>query len=130
MLQSNRFFRISKEIQKEISWIIQNSLEDPRLKSLITVLEVQTSRDFNYSKVYISIFDKNEKLSINVNNVVLTLQKSASYIRYLLAKRVHFRNIPFLKFFYDNSLVKGIKMNKLINKSCENKRKILKKRDC
>ncbi|XBC41609.1 MAG: 30S ribosome-binding factor RbfA [Buchnera aphidicola (Kaburagia rhusicola rhusicola)] len=115
MVQSNRFFRVSRELQKEISWIICHSLSDPSLKAIITVLEVQTSCDFNYSKIYVSVFDNNKILS--PKNVVLTLQKSSSYIRYLLAKKVRLRIIPKLHFIYDNSLIKGIKLSKLISRS-------------
>ncbi|XBC38009.1 MAG: 30S ribosome-binding factor RbfA [Buchnera aphidicola (Floraphis choui)] len=119
MLQSNRFFRVSKELQKAISWIICHSLKDPRLKVLITVLEVETSRDFSYSKIYISSFDKTKTLF--PKDVILILQKSSRYIRYLLAKKICLRIIPTLHFIYDDSFIKGMKISSLIDRSLKKK---------
>ncbi|XBC44193.1 MAG: 30S ribosome-binding factor RbfA [Buchnera aphidicola (Schlechtendalia peitan)] len=114
MLQANRLFRISKELQKEISWIICYALTDPRLKILMTVVKVKISCDLNYSKVYISILENDKNLS--PKSIILILQKSSNYIRYLLAKRIRLRVIPVLQFIYDNSYIKGIKISNLINK--------------
>ncbi|XBC39064.1 MAG: 30S ribosome-binding factor RbfA [Buchnera aphidicola (Nurudea shiraii)] len=115
MLQSNRSLRVSKELKKEISWVIKHFLGNFFLKFLITVSEVQVSRDLNYSKVYISVFNTDTMFSSS--EVISKLQKSASYIRYILAKRIFLRVVPVLSFFYDDSLIKGIRMNNLINKS-------------
>ncbi|XBC38536.1 MAG: 30S ribosome-binding factor RbfA [Buchnera aphidicola (Melaphis rhois)] len=115
MLQYNRGFRVSKELQKAISWIICNSLSDPRLKVLITVLEVQISRDFKYSKIYISMFEPCTTLSSQ--DILLILRKSSKYIRFLLSKKVRLRIVPILNFIYDDSLIKGMKISYLINQS-------------
>ncbi|XBC42126.1 MAG: 30S ribosome-binding factor RbfA [Buchnera aphidicola (Meitanaphis elongallis)] len=121
MLQSNRFLRVSKELQKAISWIVHHELKDPRLKILPTILEVQTSRDFNYSNIYISLLNINNKLS--PKDVVSILQKSSSYIRFLLAKKVCLRIVPILRFIYDDSFNKGMYISYLIDKSLKNKKR-------
>ena len=43
------------------------------------------------------------------------LNKAASFIRGELAKRIEIRNIPELKFYYDESISYGEKIDKIID---------------
>ncbi|XBC40074.1 MAG: 30S ribosome-binding factor RbfA [Buchnera aphidicola (Nurudea ibofushi)] len=116
MFQSNRLFRISKELQKTISWIIRYSLTDSRFKNLITISRVKISRDLCHSKIYVSIFDHNDS-NMSHKNIMLMLTKSSRYIRYLLAQKICLRVIPILNFVYDDSYIQGVKISNLINRS-------------
>ncbi|ANF17312.1 hypothetical protein XW81_01725 [Buchnera aphidicola (Schlechtendalia chinensis)] len=116
MFQSNRLFRISKELQKTISWIIRYSLTDSRFKNLITISRVKISRDLCHSKIYVSIFDNNDS-NMSHKNIMLMLTKSSRYIRYLLAQKICLRVIPILNFVYDDSYIQGVKISNLINRS-------------
>ena len=58
---AERIYRISEEIKREISNIIQNDLKDPRLPEFVSVLSVDTTRDLRYAKVYVVYMETKKK---------------------------------------------------------------------
>jgi len=60
-----RIERISEEIKREISDIIQNELKDPRLSKLISITEVNVTKDLRYAKVYVSVMGSEEEKQIH-----------------------------------------------------------------
>ena len=73
----DRLARISGEIKKEISNIIQNDLKDPRLSQLISVTDVNVTKDLRYAKVRISVMGSEE----DKNNSIEGLKSAAGFIR-------------------------------------------------
>ena len=60
----SRSFRIAQELQKKIAVIIQHSLKDPRIKTIITVSEVRLSKDLSYAQVFISFLETKNSLTV------------------------------------------------------------------
>lgn len=56
-----RSSRINEEVKKELSDIIRNELKDPRINAMISVTNVNVTKDLSYAKVYVSIFGKPEE---------------------------------------------------------------------
>ncbi|PPI86558.1 30S ribosome-binding factor RbfA [Candidatus Pantoea edessiphila] len=114
----DRSLRVSQEIQKEITMILQYKINDPRLKMMITVSGVEVSRDLSYAKIFVTFFKEQNEDKHIIKNGLQALKESCNYIRILLSKNMKLRVIPNLSFFYDNSLEKGkyicnlIKINK------------------
>lgn len=46
--------RIGEEIKKELVQLIRNGVKDPRVDSLISITDVEVTRDLSYATVYIS----------------------------------------------------------------------------
>ncbi|AAM67917.1 30S ribosome-binding factor RbfA [Buchnera aphidicola] len=109
----NRSFRIAQELQKNIAFIIQHSLKDPRIKTIITVSEVRLSKDLSYAQVFVSFLETNSNLT--VKKVLILLNRASGYIRKLLCKKMNLRIIPIIVFFHDDSFFKGNKISKLLN---------------
>ncbi|ACL30732.1 30S ribosome-binding factor RbfA [Buchnera aphidicola] len=105
----NRSDRIAQELQKKIAAIIQHSLKDPRIKTIITVSEVQVSKDLSYAQIFVSFLesDNNEK----VKKKITILNRASSYIRKLLCKRMKLRIVPNIIFHHDDSFLKGNKIS-------------------
>ncbi|ADV33513.1 ribosome-binding factor A [Candidatus Blochmanniella vafra str. BVAF] len=110
--RSNRIQRISQEIQRKISVIIQQKVHDPRI-GVPTISGVQVSKDLRYAKVFITFLDKNS--SEEINSAIAILQKASCFIRFLLARSVNFRIIPILSFKYDSSLMVGLRVGDLVS---------------
>lgn len=107
----SRTNRISEEIKKEISSIIQHDLKDPRLPDFTSVLSVFVTKDLRHAKVHISVLgDDGQK-----KNAVEALTSAAGFIRKELGRRIKIRYIPELHFELDNSIEHGIHISKLIN---------------
>lgn len=111
----SRIVRVNDEMQKEISQIINFELKDPRLDGLITVVNVDTTKDLSYSKVYVSVFGDDEKKK----QVLEGLVSSQGYIRREIAKRINLRVTPEIKFLLDDSIEYSMKMAKLIKEASD-----------
>lgn len=104
--------RVSQELQKEIAMILQREIKDPRLGMMVTVSGVEVSRDLAYAKVFVTFLnDKDEEA---VQNGLKALKEASGYIRTLLGKAMRLRIVPELTFFYDNSLIEGMRMSNLV----------------
>jgi len=49
--------RINEEIKKDVSNTIQNKIKDPRLSAMVSVTDVEVTKDLSYAKVFVSIFE-------------------------------------------------------------------------
>ena len=104
--------RVAQELQKEIAMIIQREIKDPRVGMMVTVSGVEVSRDLAYAKVFVTFLNDDNAESIKAG--VKALQDASGYIRSLLGKAMRLRIVPELTFFYDNSLVEGMRMSNLV----------------
>ncbi len=105
-----RSSRISEEIKKEVSLIIQSELKDPRI-GFITVVAVEISNDLQIAKIYISIMGTEE----NKVETITALNKAKGYIRSELGKRIRLRITPEINFVIDNSIEYGNKIDKILD---------------
>lgn len=105
--------RVSQELQKEIALILQREIKDPRLGLMTTVSSVEVSRDLAYAKVFVTFL--NDEDAQAVKEGIKVLQDASGYIRTLLGKAMRLRIVPELTFFYDNSLVEGMRMSNLVS---------------
>lgn len=112
----SRTERVAQQIQKEIAVLLQRDIKDrdPRL-GLLTVSEVEVSRDLAHAKIFVSSFDPIEKGKLQVGY----LNEASPYIRSLIAKVMRMRSVPALKFVLDTSLQEGIRMSKLVDDAIE-----------
>lgn len=103
--------RVAQELQKEIAVILQREVKDPRI-GMATVSDVEISRDLAYAKVYVTFLFDNDPEA--VQRGLEGLNKASGYIRTLVGKAMRLRIVPEIKFFYDQSLVEGMRMSNLV----------------
>lgn len=104
--------RVAQEMQKEIALILQREIKDPRLGMMTTVPGVEMSRDLAYAKVYVTFLNDKDEDAVKAG--IKALQEASGFIRSLLGKAMRLRIVPELTFFYDNSLVEGMRMSNLV----------------
>ncbi|MCK3656971.1 ribosome-binding factor A [Pasteurellaceae bacterium Macca] len=104
--------RVAQELQKEIAVILQREVKDPRI-GMVTVSDVELSRDLAYAKVFVTFLFDNDPEAIKQG--LLGLEKASPYIRTLVGKAMRLRIVPELRFFYDESLVEGMRMSNLVS---------------
>lgn len=103
--------RVAQELQKEIAIILQREVKDPRI-GMVTVSDVEISRDLAYAKVYVTFLFDNDVEA--VDRGLEGLNNASGYIRTLVGKAMRLRIVPELKFYYDRSLVEGMRMSNLV----------------
>ena len=110
--------RVAQELQKEIAIILQREIKDPRLGMMVTVSGVEVSRDLAYAKVFVTFLNDQDEEA--VKNGLKALKEASGYIRILLGKAMRLRILPELTFFYDNSLIEGMRMSNLVSNVIRN----------
>jgi ribosome-binding factor A len=103
--------RVSNLIRKEISELLQEQVQDPRLGGFISITEVTTSDDLRNTKIYISVLGDEEKK----NDALKGFKAAAGFFRSQLSKRLLLRQVPELMFLLDNSIERGNRMVNLID---------------
>ncbi len=106
---SDRVAKVREEIKKEVSYILQRDVKDPRL-GFVSVTDVEVSRDYSFCKIYVSVLgDDTQK-----QQSMIGLSKATGFVRSELGKRVRMRHIPEISFVYDPSLEHGAKISAIL----------------
>jgi ribosome-binding factor A len=108
-LESRRLTRLGGQIQEEISDIIRRKLKDPRL-GFVSVTKAKVSADLSYASVYFSVIGSKG----DMERTMTCLEHAANFIRSELGRRLHIKRIPELRFFYDDSSVRGARIESIL----------------
>jgi ribosome-binding factor A len=104
--------RVGDQIQRELSELIRDEINDPRL-GMVSITVVTVSRDLTYAKVHVSVLGDEVQAAESVD----VLNHAAGFLRHRLGKVMHIRVIPELKFLLDRSLEEGARIGALINRA-------------
>lgn len=98
-----RFF--SQVLQQEGSYIYGAEV-------LVTVTNVQISPDLSVAKVYVSVYNTENKQA-----VILEMEQNYYRLKQIFAAKIkkHIRRIPNLSFFLDDTLDEMYRLNSLFN---------------
>ena len=119
----SRTRRVGQQIQREIALILQREVKDPRI-GMVTVSDVEVSRDLNYAKIYVT-FLQLENDAERIKEGLQGLTEAAGYNRSLLGSAMRLRVVPELRFYYDQTLVEGMRLSNLVTNTVrEDKRRM------
>jgi ribosome-binding factor A len=100
--------RLEQDTKRALTVIIAEELKSPDVTGIISVTDVKITPDQKYAKVFVSIYNVNNKES-----VLEGLKKCSKFIRGSLSKHVQMRNTPELTFLIDNSFEYGAHMDEI-----------------
>lgn len=105
MADSVRLRRVAEQIRAELSQILREEVNDPRI-GLVTITRVKLAVDLGAATVFYS------PLAVDLDEAKLTDLRHAmgavsSFCRRTLAKRIQLRRTPELRFVFDDSVAKG-----------------------
>lgn len=106
----SRTQRVSQQLQKELAMILQREIRDSRL-GMVTISDVNVSRDLSYAKVYVTFLCVGEQTP---ESSLKALREHEAHIRMMLGKRIRLRLTPEVRFYYDDTLVEGMRMSNLV----------------
>ena len=108
---SKRTERVADLIRRELADILMNRMRDPRL-GFVSITDVEVSPDLTHAIVFLSSLDGAEGRV----QVVKVLTNAAPYLRRELAPRLGLREVPTLRFIYDESIERGARIEDLLKK--------------
>jgi ribosome-binding factor A len=113
MSTSRRIQRVNSLLKEVLSEVLARDLENQNLPELLTVIEVDTTKDLRYAKVYVSLISPDRK---SKEAAIERLQILAGYIAILASKKVSLRYFPALTFKIDESADKYMQIDDLLRK--------------
>jgi len=104
--------RLNSLLKEVLSEVIRKDVKNPHVSNLITITEVDITKDLHHAKVYISVIgtDKVRKETIDA------LQSAAGFISKAASKKVVMRYFPALTFILDTTVDKQMKIDSLLKK--------------
>ena len=105
----SRMNKIEDLLHKEIANIIVTRIDNPQIKNTVTITDIKVSKDIRSAIVYFATLDKNFK---KVEKIINEIKPT---IKFYLSKNVHLKRIPDIKFIFDDTIIKGQRINKLLD---------------
>jgi ribosome-binding factor A len=109
---SNRPERVAHLMRREIAEILQRELRDPRLGTMVSVTDVEVTRDLSFARVFVSILDT----GAGRDQALVALQRAAGFVRHALGPRLGLREVPEIRFVHDESIARGARVEELLKK--------------
>ena len=105
----SRMNKIEDLLHKEIANIIVTRIDNPQIKNTVTITDIKVSKDIRSAIVFFVTLDKNFK---KIEKIINELKPT---IKFYLSKNVHLKRIPDIKFIFDDTIIKGQRINKLLD---------------
>ena len=111
MADRRRIERVNGLLRQEISNLIASQVNDPRLRGLVTITQVQTASDLRTARVYVSVMgDESVR-----QEALAGIESSAAFLRRELREKVSLRYIPFLRFMLDDAMLEADRLMRIID---------------
>ncbi|KZE27257.1 30S ribosome-binding factor RbfA [Crenobacter luteus] len=105
--------RVADQIQRELAGMLQKGLKDPRV-GWVTITAVDVTRDYSHAKIYYTVMNESAREA-----TAAALADAAGYLRNELGRRIRLFSMPQLHFVYDESIERGMYMNRLLDEVAE-----------
>ena len=108
---SGRPQKVGDQIQRELSEIIHRDLRDPRV-GLVTLTGVDVTPDCAYATVFFTCLER-----AHVPEAEAGLRRASGFLRFQLGRRIKIWTTPELRFVYDESIERGDRLSRLIDRA-------------
>lgn len=104
--------RVAELMKREIAGILARELRDPRVSSMVSVTDVEVTKDLSFARVFVSLLAEGEERE----RTLAALQRAAGFVRHQLAPRLGLREVPDLRFVHDASIERGARVEEILRK--------------
>ena len=105
----SRMNKIEDLLHKEIANIIVTRIDNPVIKNTVTITDIKVSKDIRSAIVYFTTLEE------DYNEIEKKINQLKPTIKHYLSKNVHLKRIPDIKFIFDDTVIKGQRINKLLD---------------
>jgi ribosome-binding factor A len=102
--------KVAQALKKEISIIIHDELNDPRI-GFVTITRVTITADLRYAEVFFSVLGKEEEHT----KTRVALESALGFIRRLIAQRIQLRFTPEIVFKEDKSVEYSMRIEEILH---------------
>ena len=109
MVSKKRAARIGDRIREEISEMLIQKMQDPRLMG-VTITDVTIDSELTFADVYFSAVEGSSRSA----EITAGFEHAQGYLRSELARRVELRHFPRLRFHWDPTYEQAERIDRLI----------------
>lgn len=111
--------RIASRIQERAAYCLQFEIRDPRA-TFVTITRVELSNDLGIATIHYSVLgDEGDR-----SKAAHMLDHAVGYVQRQVARVLHMRRVPNLRFAYDDSIEHAAAMDRLIREARDRDRRI------
>ena len=115
MALSTRIERVAERVRVELSTLLTRTVRDPAV-SAVTITHVSMTADLQLARIYYTVLDGG-----NRRDTARGLRRAKTYLRRLIGQRLQLRQVPELRFMFDENLERQDRLAKLFT-DIENER--------
>lgn len=104
-----RMRRINEAVREVLGEALAEGLKDPAI-GFVTVTSVDTAPDLRSARVYVSVLGDEDARERTLKG----LKRSHGYLQSLIARQLSLQRTPLLRFYYDDSIDKGFRIDELL----------------
>lgn len=101
--------RLNEQFKREISHILAQKVRDPRVGQIL-VTEARVTPDLWMARVFVRRLNED----VSLEETLAGLETAAPFIRRELAKVLHIRRIPELRFLHDTTLDSALRIEEVL----------------
>ena len=101
--------RVNEALREILSARIAEGMKDPRI-GFVTVTAVETSPDLRHARVFVSVLGTEQER----DDSLAGLQHAHGLLQAEIARLTHMKRTPELKFVYDETVEKGMRINEIL----------------
>lgn len=113
-MSSTRIQRMTKLLKEEISRIIREEINDPRL-GFISITDIEMTPDLRVAHIHVSVYGT----PAEQDDSIAVLERASRFLRGELGKQVEMRYTPVLQFHLDRSIERGARIFELLKETTE-----------
>ncbi len=110
-MSGHRAQRVADLIHRELAQLIQEEVRDPRV-GFVTITEVKVTGDLRHARIYVTSLEQQQEE--DRSGTVDALVRATPFLRRALAHRAGLKFTPDLKFFYDEVIESGRRVEDLL----------------
>lgn len=109
-MTKDRIVRLNSLLKEVITEVIHKDVKNPHVSELVTITQVEVSKDLHHAKVYVSIIGGAEIRETTMR----ALESAAGFIAVNASKKIVIRYFPALRFIFDDSVDKHMRIEELL----------------
>ncbi len=109
MAQGSRPERVGDQIREELSVLLARQVHDPGI-GFLTITRVKVTSDLQQARVYYTTIGDDKART----DTAKALGRATPFLRRQIGSRVRLKNVPVLEFFYDESIERQDRIEKIM----------------
>lgn len=107
--------RVAERVRIELSTLLTRTVRDPAV-SAVTITHVSMTADLQLARIYYTVLDGSDR-----RDTARGLRRAKTYLRRLIGQRLQLRQVPELRFMFDETLDQQDRLAKIFTE-IENER--------